>query len=787
MPATAARCAPAPIAGRLLRRLRDGAGGAARPRARAPSCDATGVVHPARLHRHDRRRLLRRLRVTRLGTGCRGWTEARPGDQWRRARPRPPPAASSRRPSARGGPAAGPGHAPRPQRLAARARRPPRRRSDRRCRPHRRSTRSRPINPNPAVPEEKRTCSKCGTAIGRCRDGKPGRTEGFCPKCGQEFSFTPKLQAGDLVGGPVRGRRRLAHGGLGWIYLAQDRNVSDRWVVLKGLLNSGDPDALAAAIAEQQFLAQVEHPLIVEIYNFVTHEGAGYIVMEYVGGRSLKQILKQRMRDNGGRLRPAAGRPGARLHPRGAAGLPVPPRPRAGLLRLQARQPHPGRRRGQADRPRRRAPDRRRGLRDLRHRRLPGPRGGRRSAPASPPTSTRSGARWWCCAWSSAATRAPTSTRCRRSRRRPLFAAARLALLADRQVLRDRPGRPVRLGRRAAHAAARRAARGGRRADDRHRARPPRPRSSSRRRPRRASALDWSQLPALRADPSDPQHAWLTSVGDADDPADRLAALEQAPEESAEVLLRRATAALELGDTAAGPRLRRAAAHPGPVGVAGAVDRRPRRHAGPRTGTAAKGAFNAVYQQVPGELGAQARARDRVRERRAARGRRGPLRHLRRDRRRLRRPGRLRHGPGARRRAATPPVPYAALDLVPSHQPRLPREPPAARRRAARRCPRRPRRARPGDEQHRVGPDGPGERQRYTVRILSHALDVVTRGAATSAATRPTVGGVRGPGAGAARRAGERLPCPGPRRADTLDARVDLVNQANAVRNWTLV
>ena len=60
-------------------------------------------------------------------------------------------------------------------------------------------------------------------------------------------------------------------------------------MVLKGLLNSGDADALAAAVAERQFLAEVEHPLIVEIYNFVMHEGAGYIVMEYVGGKSLKE------------------------------------------------------------------------------------------------------------------------------------------------------------------------------------------------------------------------------------------------------------------------------------------------------------------------------------------------------------------------------------------------------------------------------------------------------------------------------------------------------------------
>jgi serine/threonine-protein kinase PknG len=150
------------------------------------------------------------------------------------------------------------------------------------------------------VPENKRFCARCGKPVGRSRDGRPGRPEGFCASCGAQYSFTPKLKAGDLVAGQYAVAGALAHGGLGWIYLARDKNVSDRWVVLKGLLNSGDPDALAAAIAEQQFLAAVEHPLIVEIYNFVTHEGAGYIVMEYVGGVSLKEILKERMRANHG-------------------------------------------------------------------------------------------------------------------------------------------------------------------------------------------------------------------------------------------------------------------------------------------------------------------------------------------------------------------------------------------------------------------------------------------------------------------------------------------------------
>ena len=150
---------------------------------------------------------------------------------------------------------------------------------------------------DPQVPEAKRYCSSCDQPVGRGRDGHPGLAEGFCRNCGTRFSFSPKLEPGELVAGQYEVLGCLAHGGLGWIYLAKDRNVSDRWVVLKGLLNTGDADAMAAAVAERQFLAEVEHPNIVRIYNFVQHadrrtgEMAGYIVMEYVGGKSLKQIL----------------------------------------------------------------------------------------------------------------------------------------------------------------------------------------------------------------------------------------------------------------------------------------------------------------------------------------------------------------------------------------------------------------------------------------------------------------------------------------------------------------
>jgi serine/threonine-protein kinase PknG len=158
---------------------------------------------------------------------------------------------------------------------------------------------------DPQVPEGRRFCANCEQPVGRGRDGRPGLGEGFCRNCGTRFSFSPKLEPGDLVAGQYEVLGCLAFGGLGWIYLARDHNVSDRWVVLKGLLNTGDADAMAAAVAERQFLAQVEHPNIVRIYNFVQHadrrtgESAGYIVMEYVGGKSLKQIL-QDARNSGG-------------------------------------------------------------------------------------------------------------------------------------------------------------------------------------------------------------------------------------------------------------------------------------------------------------------------------------------------------------------------------------------------------------------------------------------------------------------------------------------------------
>jgi serine/threonine-protein kinase PknG len=164
---------------------------------------------------------------------------------------------------------------------------------------------------NPMVPESKRFCWNCGRPVGRSDSNGKGESEGWCPHCGSPYTFLPQLRRGDIIAGQYEVKGCIAHGGLGWVYLALDHNVNDRPVVLKGLVHSGDAEAQAIAMAERQFLAEVVHPQIVQIFNFVEHtdrhgDPVGYIVMEYIGGRSLKQGMKKGAKEGKGDRLPVA-------------------------------------------------------------------------------------------------------------------------------------------------------------------------------------------------------------------------------------------------------------------------------------------------------------------------------------------------------------------------------------------------------------------------------------------------------------------------------------------------
>ncbi|WP_322768294.1 tetratricopeptide repeat protein [Frankia sp. Cr1] len=154
-----------------------------------------------------------------------------------------------------------------------------------------------------------RRCGWCEAEVARSGDG-PVDLEGRCGSCGQPYSFTVKLGPDDVIGSRYRIVGPLAHGGQGWVYAARDEHLSDHqlsdhqvvsWVAVKGLLDTAIPEARGVVENERRALTAVSHPNIVKIRDFVTHDGADYIVMDYVHGWSLKKC----MQTSGGALAPA--------------------------------------------------------------------------------------------------------------------------------------------------------------------------------------------------------------------------------------------------------------------------------------------------------------------------------------------------------------------------------------------------------------------------------------------------------------------------------------------------
>jgi serine/threonine-protein kinase PknG len=110
---------------------------------------------------------------------------------------------------------------------------------------------------------------------------------------------TPPLQDGALVGGQYRVEHAIGRGGLGWVYLAWDCRVG-RSVALKGLIDPTDEDMRQAVVTELKALAEASHPNIVTVFNVVRHphphigRDIDYIVMEYLEGKSLQQLRRER-------------------------------------------------------------------------------------------------------------------------------------------------------------------------------------------------------------------------------------------------------------------------------------------------------------------------------------------------------------------------------------------------------------------------------------------------------------------------------------------------------------
>src|ERR1700684_2521019 len=108
--------------------------------------------------------------------------------------------------------------------------------------------------------------------------------------------------AGRLLDGRYAVTARIAHGGMATVYLAMDTRL-DREVALKVMHAelARDDDFVRRFIGEAKSVARLSHQNVVAVYDQGADGPFLYLAMEYVPGRTLKDLLREQ-----GRLSPGA-------------------------------------------------------------------------------------------------------------------------------------------------------------------------------------------------------------------------------------------------------------------------------------------------------------------------------------------------------------------------------------------------------------------------------------------------------------------------------------------------
>jgi serine/threonine protein kinase len=155
------------------------------------------------------------------------------------------------------------------------------------------------MNENPATT----ICPRCGTPLAS------GAVDGLCACCLGALNFdafTTVDGTGALPASPPPTAEELApffpqfeihsclgRGGMGVVYKARQKSL-ERWVALKLLApeRAADPAFAQRFASEARTLAALSHPHIVAIHDFGEAGGYFYLLMEYVDGENLRQVLK---------------------------------------------------------------------------------------------------------------------------------------------------------------------------------------------------------------------------------------------------------------------------------------------------------------------------------------------------------------------------------------------------------------------------------------------------------------------------------------------------------------
>lgn len=120
----------------------------------------------------------------------------------------------------------------------------------------------------------------------------PGPTQPMGASTGSAGALPPDRLAVDFPG--LEFLEVLGEGGMGVVYKVRQKAL-DRVVALKviGERVAGDPQFLERFLREARTLARLSHPSIVALHEFGHAGGRPYVLMEYVEGCNLRQVLQK--------------------------------------------------------------------------------------------------------------------------------------------------------------------------------------------------------------------------------------------------------------------------------------------------------------------------------------------------------------------------------------------------------------------------------------------------------------------------------------------------------------
>jgi eukaryotic-like serine/threonine-protein kinase len=99
------------------------------------------------------------------------------------------------------------------------------------------------------------------------------------------------FRRGVLLAGRYRILRRINRGGMGDIYLAQHERTAAKLIVKALSPTAATVEAVRAFEREAGMMKRVRHPNVVKLVDFGWQEGLPFLVMEYLPGKELADVL----------------------------------------------------------------------------------------------------------------------------------------------------------------------------------------------------------------------------------------------------------------------------------------------------------------------------------------------------------------------------------------------------------------------------------------------------------------------------------------------------------------